>query len=318
MHLLLFLNKSVVLRDTTQRQLVHQIDLVRRVHVLVLEILDNDREGSTEQHHLPIFGVESKELFDDGSELGGQELISFIHNECLARCEIGHALARKIQNPAWCSNNDVNWFAQSDDIVLEPCSTSGDHDVDTEVFSQSFADLRSLQCQFSSRYKNERLCLRVLRVYALKGGNNEGCGFSSAVLRSRKDVSSCQGNRDGLFLNWRGLLEACLEDSHHKLALDEEVLKLKSLGRGYVLMEPVSLQVLRMNVLCSFRRHPHSTQKRVNTETGRWAVPLLLLTSVCGRASFAGAVSPSFQLASDGASFSLVAASWSVICEVIV
>ena len=35
-YLLLLLNKGIVLRDTTKGQLVHEVDFVRRVHVLVL------------------------------------------------------------------------------------------------------------------------------------------------------------------------------------------------------------------------------------------------------------------------------------------
>jgi hypothetical protein len=34
--LLLLLNESVVLSDTTERQLIHEVNFVRRVHVLVL------------------------------------------------------------------------------------------------------------------------------------------------------------------------------------------------------------------------------------------------------------------------------------------
>ena len=36
MHLLFLLNVGVVLRDATQCELVHQVDLVGRMHVLVL------------------------------------------------------------------------------------------------------------------------------------------------------------------------------------------------------------------------------------------------------------------------------------------
>ena len=39
-YLLLFLHKSIVLRDASERQFVHQVDLIRAVHILVGESLD--------------------------------------------------------------------------------------------------------------------------------------------------------------------------------------------------------------------------------------------------------------------------------------
>lgn len=57
MDLLLFFHKRIVLCDTTKRQFVHEVDLEWIVHVLVLESLDDDREGGREQHDLPVLGV---------------------------------------------------------------------------------------------------------------------------------------------------------------------------------------------------------------------------------------------------------------------
>lgn len=48
MNLLLFFDKSIELCDTTQSEFVHEIDLIRVSHVLVLEVLDNHGECSTE------------------------------------------------------------------------------------------------------------------------------------------------------------------------------------------------------------------------------------------------------------------------------
>ena len=203
--------------------------------MLVLEILNHDGEGGTEKHDLPVLGVEAQELLNDGCELGRQELISLVHDERLTGRQISHALARKIQDSAWCSDNDVDRLTQPDDVVLQPCSTGGHHDINTEVLSQGLANLGSLKCQFSSGDQDECLCLWVLRVDALKGRDDEGCSLSSAVLRARKYVSSCQSDGNGLLLDWRRLLETCLEDSHHELTLDKEILKLKSFRRSDIL-----------------------------------------------------------------------------------
>ena len=55
---LLLFHESVILGDTTQGKLVHKVDLIRVAHMLVLEGLDNEGEGGTEEHDLAILGVE--------------------------------------------------------------------------------------------------------------------------------------------------------------------------------------------------------------------------------------------------------------------
>ena len=68
-HLLLLLDERVVLRDTPQCQLVHEIDLVRASHVAVGEVLDGQGESGREEHDLAVLGVELQKLLDDGREL---------------------------------------------------------------------------------------------------------------------------------------------------------------------------------------------------------------------------------------------------------
>ena len=48
MNLLAFFDKGVVLGDSTESEFVHEVDLVRRVHVLVGKVLDRDGEGGGE------------------------------------------------------------------------------------------------------------------------------------------------------------------------------------------------------------------------------------------------------------------------------
>ncbi|KAG9526931.1 hypothetical protein KCV07_g202, partial [Aureobasidium melanogenum] len=49
---------SLNIDTTTCRQLVHEVDLVRVLHVLVLEFLNNDRESGREEHDLAVRRVE--------------------------------------------------------------------------------------------------------------------------------------------------------------------------------------------------------------------------------------------------------------------
>ena len=53
-HLLPLLHECVVLRDTLQGEVVHEVDLVRVVDVLVLEGLDGDGERRGEHEDLPL------------------------------------------------------------------------------------------------------------------------------------------------------------------------------------------------------------------------------------------------------------------------
>jgi hypothetical protein len=266
--------------------------------IIHLEALDHDRESGTEKHDLSVLGVESKKLLDNGGEFGRKQLISLIHYECLASREIRHALSSQIQDPTRCSNNDVNRLAQTYNIVFEACSTSRNHDVDTQVLSKRLAYLRCLESELPGRDKNQCLCFGALGVDAFEGRDDEGGGLSGAVLCSCKDVSSGEGYRDGLFLDRRRLLETRLEDAHHELALDEEIFEFEAFGRG--------------NILCQDNQLRGRQQRLESSErcAGQPVMSNGMRTSVCGRASLVGAVSPSFQWASAGgdASLSLVAA----------
>lgn len=81
MDLLAFFDECVVLRDTTESELVHKVDFKGVGQVLVGEILDGDGESRTKQHDLTILGMEVEKLFDDRCEFRGEELVGFVHDE---------------------------------------------------------------------------------------------------------------------------------------------------------------------------------------------------------------------------------------------
>lgn len=80
-YLLLLLDKGVVLGDSAEGELVHEVDFVGVVHVLVHELLDNDGEGGGEEHDLAVGGVEGDELVNGGGEFGREELVGLVHDE---------------------------------------------------------------------------------------------------------------------------------------------------------------------------------------------------------------------------------------------
>lgn len=70
MYFLFLLNEGIVLRNAAEGKFIHEIDLVRVVHVLVRKCLDSDGECRTEEHNLTVFRVELQKLFDDGCKFG--------------------------------------------------------------------------------------------------------------------------------------------------------------------------------------------------------------------------------------------------------
>ena len=189
-NLLLFFNKGVVLSDTTERELVHKVDLIRIGHVLNRERLNGTRECSAEKHDLTVFWVELEEILDDWSKLWRQKLVSLVHDEHIAFAEIGDTLSSQILNSSWCANNDVDWVSQANDIVAKTSTTGGDHDVYAEVLAERLAYLRGLKRKFASWDKDETLDLGVLWVDLLKCRDGECCRLSGSVLCASKNVAA--------------------------------------------------------------------------------------------------------------------------------
>lgn len=69
MDFLLFLHEGIELRDTLERQLVHEVDDVWLLQPAVLELLDGDGERGRVEHDLAILGQEADKLPNNGLEL---------------------------------------------------------------------------------------------------------------------------------------------------------------------------------------------------------------------------------------------------------
>lgn len=199
--LLLLFNKGVVLGDTAEGELVHEVDLVGVVHVLVLEVLDNDGESGREEHDLAVSGVKGDELIDGRGELGRQELVSLVHDERLGAREVGDTSACEIEDSAGSTNENVHSVVEADNVVLQAGTTSGDHDVDAEVLSERLAYLGCLESEFSCGDEHESLDLAALWIDALKSGDDEGGRLSSTVLCSCQYISSRECDGYCLLLN---------------------------------------------------------------------------------------------------------------------
>mmetsp|Transcript_46946 Transcript_46946/g.78217 ORF Transcript_46946/g.78217 Transcript_46946/m.78217 type:complete len:419 (-) Transcript_46946:177-1433(-) len=234
--LLALIDKGVVLRDTLEGELIHQVNFIGVVEPGVLEGLDGDGEGGREEEDLAGLGDDvAKELVDEGLELGREELVSFVHDEHLALGEVGDGLAGEIDDTARCSDEDVDGVVETDDVVLETGSSGRGHDLHVHVLAQFLADLRRLEGELTRGHEDDDLDLGDVSVDALQGGDEEGGGLSGAVLGTGEDVATSEGDGDGLLLDGRRLLKALFEDAHEELAFQVVVLKVVVLDGDDVL-----------------------------------------------------------------------------------
>jgi hypothetical protein len=188
--LLLLFDKGVVLGNTPQSELIHQVNLIGTGHVLIRKVLDRQRECGGEKHNLPVLGVELQKLFDNRSELDGEKLIGFVHDEHRAFAKVGNILASEIENSTWGTNHNMDGILQTNNIISKTGTTGRDHDVDTEMLAKSLAYLRGLHSKLTCGDKNKTLDLGDLGVDAFQSRDDKGSCLASAVLCSCKNIST--------------------------------------------------------------------------------------------------------------------------------
>jgi len=152
--LLLFLHKGVVLGDTPQSELFHQVDFMGSVQVFVAEVLDGEREGGGEKENLARLFAEANQLFDDGLEVFREELVGFVQDDHVAVGKIGDILLCQIKDSARGGNNDMHGLTEADDIVFQHGTTSSDHHLDIGVLAKLLTDMRGLEGKFTSGDQN--------------------------------------------------------------------------------------------------------------------------------------------------------------------
>ena len=149
MNLLFLLDERVVLRDTLQSELLHQVDHEGFPEVLLLERFDRHRERGGVEQNLPVPGHEIDELTDHGLKLGRQELVRFVHGEHRGLVELGHAFGGEIDESPGGGDDDVHGLVQTHDVILQRRAARGDHHLDAEVLAELFGNLRRLERQLA-------------------------------------------------------------------------------------------------------------------------------------------------------------------------
>ena len=108
MNLFFLLQISVVLGNTLESQLVHEIDELWVRNVLLLESLDTLRISSREETDLLLLWHDVNDLGDNDLEIVTQKLVDLIENEHLAIIEFSDVSGGEIKDTARSRNNDVH------------------------------------------------------------------------------------------------------------------------------------------------------------------------------------------------------------------
>ena len=96
MDFLLLLKISVVLSDTLERQLVHEVDEFGHRNILALEALDRLRVGRREKTDLLLLWHELNDLCNDDLEVVTQQLVDLVKHKHFAILKFGDVLACKV------------------------------------------------------------------------------------------------------------------------------------------------------------------------------------------------------------------------------
>eukprot|EP00598_Pedospumella_elongata_P012220 CAMPEP_0185012080 /NCGR_PEP_ID=MMETSP1098-20130426/98114_2 /TAXON_ID=89044 /ORGANISM="Spumella elongata, Strain CCAP 955/1" /LENGTH=384 /DNA_ID=CAMNT_0027541129 /DNA_START=1898 /DNA_END=3052 /DNA_ORIENTATION=- len=139
-HLLLLLHKGVVLGDTSQGQLVHEVDHVGIGEELLLEGAHGHGEGGTEQADLAVALALADQGLEDLLELRREKLVGLVHHDDLALGQVGDALVGEIVHTARSGDHHVHGRVEADDIITQVGATSGGHDLDLHVLGNLHHD----------------------------------------------------------------------------------------------------------------------------------------------------------------------------------
>ncbi len=139
-HLLLLLHKGVVLGDTSQGELIHEVDHVSIGQELLLEGAHSHGEGGTEEADLTVTLALADQGLEDLLELRREKLVGLVHHDDLALGEVGDALVSEIVHTARGGDHHVHGRVEADDVIAQVGATSGGHHLDLHVLGNLHHD----------------------------------------------------------------------------------------------------------------------------------------------------------------------------------
>ena len=148
-NLLPLLDKCIVLRDTLQGELLHQVDDVRLFQELFLELLHRHRERGGVQANLPRRREVAQQFLNHRLELGAQELVRLVHHGDVAVAQLANTLLSQVEDTARGRHHHMNGGSQTHNIVPQRRPTRTHHHLHAHVLPKFLAHLARLQCQFT-------------------------------------------------------------------------------------------------------------------------------------------------------------------------
>lgn len=200
MDLLLLLDVGIVLGNALERELLHEIDLVRVVHVLLDELIDRDGKRGRVEQDLTIGRQERDDGVEHVLEVLREELVGLVHDEHRARVHDGQALLHEVEYAAGRRNDDVHLLLETHDVLFQVGAARRRHHLAAHVLAQLDADLARLQRQLARRHDYQRLDLVLRHVNALQDRDHVRTRLARAVLRARQYVTARQRDRNARLL----------------------------------------------------------------------------------------------------------------------
>ena len=191
---LLLLNIGIVLGDTLERELLHQIDLVRVVHVSLDELIHCARKGGRVQQDLSVVGQVANDRVEHVLEVLRQQLVRLVHHQHAALVHDGQAFLHQIEYAAWRGNDDVHLLLQTQYVLFQVGAARRRHHLAAHVLGQLNANLTCLQCELTRWHDDQRLDLVFGGVDALEDRDDVGASFAGAVLGSGQYVTASQSD----------------------------------------------------------------------------------------------------------------------------
>jgi len=204
LNLLPLVDVGVVLGDTLQSQLLHQVDLVGVRHPLVAESGHRLREGRGETHYLPLLGSVAEQPVNNRLELRRKKLVGLIHDHNSALVKVDDTLVGQVQNTTRSTDDNLHRLLEANDIVAEVSTASRDNNSLLEagnVLSEHSHNSRRLERKLTSRHQDQHLSVLLLQANPLQAWNQERTGLAGSILGTSKNVTIEEGQGNRLFLN---------------------------------------------------------------------------------------------------------------------
>ena len=184
------------------------LDFGRLFECPVCESLDRARHGCREEKGLASGRAAVDDFLHVGKESHVEHAIDFIEDEILDIAEIEIPFLDVIEETAGGGDNDIGLALERFDLVSVADAAVQKHDVERLVVGEDVHLILNLSGKFAGWFKDQALRLGGSSHRADNRKCEGGC-LSGSCLGCPDDVTSLEGNRNGLSLNGGWFLVTC-------------------------------------------------------------------------------------------------------------